>query len=127
VVWLVVSVAGFLFLIIPGIYTLVSWYFVVQAVVIDNDRGLRPISRSSALVRGKWWRTAGVGLAFLIPSEGAAQLIGLAFNPIASAANSQAVLVVGELVADTLTLPFLAIGATLYYLQLRAEAAAASR
>ncbi len=36
-------------------------------------------------------------------------------------------LVVGEIVADTLTLPFLAIGATLYYLQLRAVPAAAVR
>jgi hypothetical protein len=127
VIWLVVSAAGFLFLIVPGIYTLVSWYFVVQAVVIDNDRGLAPISRSSALVRGNWWRSAGIGLAFLIPSEGLAALIGAAFAPLASAANSQAVLVAGEIVADTLTLPFLAIGATLYYLDLRVAAAAAGR
>ncbi len=69
-VWLVVSIVGFVSLIVPGIYTFVSWYFVVQAVVIDNCRGLAPVSRSSALVRGRWWRTAGVGLVFLVPSAG---------------------------------------------------------
>jgi hypothetical protein len=124
VVWLVVSAAGFLLLIIPGIYTFVSWYFVVQAVVLDGERGLAPISRSAALVRGNWWRSAGTGLAFLIPSAIATALIGAAFAPLASAANSDAVLVAGEIVADALTLPFLAIGATLYYLQLRERAGA---
>ena len=127
IVWLVVSAAGFLILIVPGIYTFVSWYFVVQAVVLDNCRGLSPISRSSALVRGRWWRTAGVGLVFLIPTAGATALIGAAFAPLANAANSDAVLVLGEVVADVLTLPFLAIGATLYYLQLRSAPAAAVR
>jgi hypothetical protein len=125
VVWLVVSAVGFLILIVPGIYTFVSWYFVVQAVVLDGERGLRPISRSSALVRGRWWHSAGVGLAFLVPSAIVTALIGVAFAPLANAANSDALLVAGEIVADALTLPFLAIGATLYYLQLRELAGAA--
>jgi hypothetical protein len=124
VVWLVVSAAGFLLLIFPGIYTFVSWYFVVQAVVIDGVRGLAPISRSSALVRGNWWRSAGIGLAFLIPAALVTVVVGFAFAPLASAANSDALLVAGEIVADALTLPFLAIGATLYYLQLRERAGA---
>jgi hypothetical protein len=124
VIWLVVSAAGFLILIFPGIYTFVSWYFVVQAVVIDGERGLAPISRSSALVRGNWWRSAGVGLAFLVPSAIVTALIGAACAPLATATNSDAVLVAGEVVADALTLPFLAIGATLYYLQLRERAGA---
>jgi hypothetical protein len=124
-VWLVVSAVGFLVLIIPGIYTLVSWYFVVQAVVIDGQRGLTPISRSSALVRGNWWRSAGVGLAFVVPS-GVAQwvIIDPIFGAIASATNSDAVLVAGEIVAAAVTQPFVAIGATLYYLQLRERAGA---
>ena len=127
IVWLAVSAGGFLLLIFPGIYTFVSWYFVVQAVVIDGDRGLVPIARSSALVRGNWWRTAGAGLAFFLPSAVATALIGAAFAPLADAANSDAVLVVGEIIADAVTLPFLAIGATLYYLQLRDEATLRAR
>jgi hypothetical protein len=124
-VWLVVSAGGFLVLIFPGLYTFVSWFFVVQAVVIDKARGLAPIARSAALVRGRWWRTAGVGLSFFVPSAAATALIGAVAAPLAGAANSDAVLVGATVLADTLTLPFLAIGATLYYLELRAQAASA--
>lgn len=121
-VWLLVSGVGFVLLIFPGIYTLVSWYFVVQAVVIDGDRGLAPIARSQQLVRGRWWRSVGVGLAFLVPTAVVTTVIGAAFAPLASASNSAAVLVVGEAVADAVTVPFMAIGATLYYLSLRESA-----
>jgi hypothetical protein len=54
VAWLGVSILGFVSLIVPGLYIFVSWYFVVQAVVIDGDRGLAPIGRSARLVRGHW-------------------------------------------------------------------------
>jgi hypothetical protein len=114
-------------IIVPGLYTFVSWYFVVQAVVIDEDRGLAAISRSAALVRGKWWRSLGVGICFVLPSVIASGVIGAAFTPLASAANSDAVIAVGQAVADTVTLPFLAIGATVYYMQLRVEAARTAR
>ena len=43
VAWLAAVFVG-LFLIVPGVYILISWYFVVQAVVIDGDRGLAPIA-----------------------------------------------------------------------------------
>ena len=45
VVWIVVSILGFVSLIVPGVYVFVSWYFVVQAVVIDGDRGFAAITR----------------------------------------------------------------------------------
>ena len=64
VVWLAVSFLGFVSLIVPGFYIFVSWYFVVQAVVIDGYRGFAPISRSARLVRGHWWQSAIVGVAF---------------------------------------------------------------
>ena len=105
-----------------SIYLLVSWYFVVQAVVIDGDRGLAPIARSAALVRGNWWRSAGIGLCFLLIVAAPARVdrrrlrqpreLGQLLRAWSSS---------GEIVADALTLPFLAIGATLYYLQLRAR------
>ena len=65
--WLGVSFLGFVSLIVPGISIFVSWYFVVQAVVIDGDRGFAPIRRSAALVRGHWWQSAVVGIA--LPSS----------------------------------------------------------
>lgn len=122
-VWLVVSAAGFVLLIIPGIYTFVNWYFVVQAVAIDGARGFEPLSRSAALVRGNWWRSVGVGACFVVINVVVTEVITALFDSLASSANSYAVLVVGEVVAYAVMLPYLAIGATLYYLDLREQAA----
>ena len=126
--WLAVSFVGLVTLIVPGIYIFVSWYFVVQAVVIDGDRGFKPIVRSAALVRGHWWRSAGTGLAFVCIAALVPQLVlDYAFTPVARAANSYAVVVLVVAVARVIALPFVAIGSTLYYLQLREAALAASR
>jgi hypothetical protein len=122
-VWLLISAAGFVLLIVPGIYTFVNWYFVVQAVSIDGARGFEPLTRSAALVRGNWWRSFGVGACFVVINVLVTEVITALFGARASAANTGAVLVAGEIVAYALMLPFLAIGATLYYLDLRELAA----
>ena len=128
VAWLAVSFVGLVTLILPGIYIFVSWYFVVQAVVIDGERGFKPIARSAALVRGHWWQTAGTGLAFVFIAALVPQLVlDYAFTPVARSANSYAVVVLVVAVARVIALPFVAIGSTLYYLQLREAALAASR
>ena len=124
VVWWAAVAAG-LVVVVLSIYLFVSWYFVVQAVVIDGDRGLAPIARSAALVRGNWWRSFGIGLCFVLIVVAPRQLIVGIFDSFASSANSYAVVVAGEIISDALLLPFLAIGATLYYLDLRAAAASA--
>jgi hypothetical protein len=127
VAWLVaVVLAGSLF-ILPGIYLLVSWYFVVQAVVIDGDRGFAPIIRSAGYVRRRWWRTAGLLLALQLGAAIPAELIVLIFTSLARSANAEAIVVLGNIVGFALTLPFQAIGTTLYYLQIREAAAQAGR
>lgn len=125
VVWLVVSLAGLFALIVPGIYIAVSWYFVVQAVVIDGDRGLAPIARSAALVRGRWWQTFGTGLAFQLTAALIPQLV-LAYllTPVARSANSYAIVVLVVVLVRVIALPLVAIGSTLYYLHLRESAPA---
>ncbi len=122
VIWLAVSALGAVTLILPGIYVFVSWYFVVQAVVIDGDRGLAPIGRSATLVRGHWWQSAATGLAFLIASYLPPLALQYAFTPLARSVNSYAVVVGVVALARVVTLPFVAIGASLYYLHLRDSA-----
>jgi hypothetical protein len=128
VIWLGVSFLGLVTLIVPGIYVLVSWYFVVQAVVIDGDRGFAPILRSAALVRGRWWRTLGTGVAFLFVGGLVPELVlSYAFTPLARSVNSYAIVVLLDALVRVIVLPFVAIGATLYYLQLRETAAGLAR
>ncbi len=125
--WLGVSFLGFVSLIVPGIYIFVSWYFVVQAVVIDGDRGFAPIRRSAALVRGHWWQSAVVGIAFRLAALAPQAAIVYALTPLASSVNSYAVVVIAGVIASVIALPVLAIGASLYYLYLRDAAAKAAR
>ncbi|MCA1688925.1 MAG: hypothetical protein LC720_00260 [Actinobacteria bacterium] len=119
VLWAAAVFAGLLALFIPGIYIAVSWYFGAQAVVIDDRRGLAALARSGELVRGRWWRAAATGVvlqvAVLIPGS----VVSVVFDEAARAANSTAILVLGGIVAQTFALPFVAIGATLFYLDLR--------
>jgi len=118
-----VALGLFLLLVIPGIYFLVSWYFVVQAVVIDRCRGFGAVTMSSSLVRGHWWHTAGVVICLELLTGIAAQGVIAIFEALATAANSDALIVIGSVLIDTVALPFVAVGATLYYLELRERAA----
>lgn len=125
--WLAVVLVGLVTVVLPGIYVAVSWYFVVQAVVIEGDRGLKPIARSAAVVRGRWWQSAFVGLAFQLTSAAAQFLIVRVFAALAQSADSYALVVLGAAVGSAVTLPFVAIGATQYYLLLADSAAGGPR
>jgi hypothetical protein len=120
ILWIVALAAGLFALILPGIYISVSWYFVAQAVVVDDRRGLAALARSGELVRGRWTGAALTGLAFQLAVLVAGSLVGYAFSVAASAVNADAVLVLGDVIFQSFAIPFVAIGATLFYLDLRA-------
>lgn len=122
VLFVVALAAGFFALIIPGIYILVSWYFVAQAVVVDDRRGLAALARSGELVRGHWPAAALVGLAFQLAILIPGMVVSTAFDAAARGLDAAAVLVIGGIFVQAFSLPFVAIGATLFYLDLRADA-----
>jgi hypothetical protein len=122
VIMFVSAVLFGLILIVPGIYIAVSWYFVVQAVAVDGHRGVAAASASAALVRGRWWHTAGVLICLQLLADVASAAATAIFESLATAVNSDAVVVLGNVLIDTVALPFVAIGATLYYLELRKRA-----
>ena len=65
---LLVSVVG-----IPwGIRQLVRYQFLPQAIVLEGRNARASLERSSALVRGRWWWTAGavVGVEFVVTIAG---------------------------------------------------------
>jgi hypothetical protein len=118
----VVVAAGLFVLLIPGIYVAVSWYFAVQAVAVDGRRGFGAITTSADLVRGNWWHCAGIGICYFIVLLFASLVPQGIFGSLAIATNSDALVVVGDVVLDSIVLPFIAIGSTLYYLDLRTRA-----
>ena len=114
---------GLAALILPGIYLLVRWFFVPQAVVIDGKRGVESLQHSADLVHGSWWRTFGVvvlvNLAVTIP----ALVVLTPFTAAAQSADREVISLAGEIVVETLTAPFVAIVSTLLYHDLRARLA----
>jgi hypothetical protein len=119
VLYVAAVIAGFFAFVVPGVFIAVSWYFVAQAVVIENRRGFAALSRSGELVRGNWWRALGAGLAFNIAVAVPSSVVKTAFDAAAKAADAQGLLVLGNIVYEAFALPFVAVGATLFYLQLR--------
>lgn len=114
--------AGLSIFVIPGLYVFVSWYFALQAVAVDGRRGFAAIRTSAELVRGHWWRSLGVGIFYFLVLLFVSVVPLDLFSSLAAAANSYALVVLGTAVLDSLALPFLAIGSTLYYLELRTRA-----
>jgi Membrane domain of glycerophosphoryl diester phosphodiesterase len=62
----ILIVIGFLFLVIPGVYLIVRWIFIPETVVLERKGAFAALSRSGELVRGSWWRVAGIGLVLFL-------------------------------------------------------------
>jgi hypothetical protein len=107
--------------ILIGIYLLIRWYFVVQAVVVDRRRPAAALTRSAELVQGSWWRTLGVVLLAAIATVVPAALVAIPFEAAANGADSSALALAGNVLATTLVAPYSAIVATLLYFDLRSR------
>ena len=59
----VLTVIGFVFCVIPGIYLAVAFAVALPVLMSEGQRGRKALGRSGALVRGRWWKTA---LALLV-------------------------------------------------------------
>jgi hypothetical protein len=119
VLYLAAVLAGFFAFVLPGIFVAVNWYFVAQAVVVDDRRGVAALARSGELVRGNWRRALAAGLVFNLAVAIPSTLVNVVFDAIARAVNAEGVIVLGDIVYQAFALPFVAIGATLFYLRLR--------
>jgi uncharacterized membrane protein SpoIIM required for sporulation len=103
--------AGFICLIVPGIYLSVRLGFVLYAIVSNNCTAIDGLKHSSKLVEGRWWNVFGsmlVVILFLIPVMIVAGIIGAIFSsqPLIAA-------LLGTIVGIIATPPI-----TLYYVKL---------
>ena len=99
-------------------FILVVWYFHVQAIMIEGRRNLDALSRSYELVKGNWWRVFGIGALFVAVMVGFF-VVALIPIVIASLSGNQSVGIVLFGVAAVLATPFMIIGGTVVYLDLR--------
>jgi hypothetical protein len=106
-------------LIIPGIYLFVRWYFVPQAVVLEEAYGASALRASGRLVEGAWWRTLGLIVLVNVVALVVALVLGAPFTAAADSADRALWALIGEIVASAVTQPFGALYSTLLYFDLR--------
>lgn len=114
-------IAGFIALIIPGIYVSVRLAVALQATVAEGRRPAEAMSRSWELVKDNWWRVFGILTVLFLLAYTIAAVLALPLVVAASAADSGALLVAAQIAVDTVTLSFLALGSTLLFFDLRAR------
>jgi hypothetical protein len=110
---------GLILFVVPGIWLAVRLYFAAQAVVVDGLGPTAALRRSSELVRGNWWRTAGYLL-------GTGLLFGIAGTIVVSilgATGSAPIYVASLIVVEAITVSLSGIFATLLFFDLRARRA----
>jgi hypothetical protein len=121
VITLVVTILGFLLLIIPGIIAAVRLTLAPAVVVVEDVRGTKAVSRSWNLTAGHFWRVFGtlilsgiitaVGAAIIqIPAEVITTMIGPDGWPVSA---------LGTAVASALITPFSLLIVVLLYFDLR--------
>jgi hypothetical protein len=115
---------AFVALIIPGIWLYVAWSLATPALLIENLRGRRALGRSYRLVKGRWWRTAGVLLVANILVTfvaGVIQgvLVAVALSSSGSVLVAVTVVSLAAALSSLLTQPFHAAVVTVLYYDLR--------
>jgi hypothetical protein len=96
-------IAGFVLLIIPGLYLSIAWILTSPIVILEGVYGTRAIGRSRQLMRGNMWRAVGIlvlgwiivavlgavlGAVFkVVPvlgpvAQGLAQSVGVAYSAV---------------------------------------------
>lgn len=96
-----------------GLYFAVYWSMFVPLIIDERVGPIRALSRSRQLVRGNWWRTFGISASLFL-------LAFLINFIVAQIGGSDLISSAGAAVAALVTIPFLAMGLSVLYEDLRA-------
>jgi hypothetical protein len=109
----VLTVVGFLLLVIPGLIALTVWSVAAPVVVLERPKGLKAMGRSRRLVSGNGWQVFGVILVL-----GVAVAIVAGAIEIAAESAGTGVGIVVRVIVGVLTAPLSALGAAVLYFEL---------
>lgn len=108
--------AGFLALVIPGVFLLVRWAVVAQAAAIDNENWVEALKRSWSLTRGNWLHVFGL---LLVTGLCVAVLRGLGLS--ATGTHITPITVAVGILIDTLARSFVALSTAVLFFDLVAR------
>lgn len=103
-----------LLLIVPGIIWMGYYTFVIYVVALRDRGGMRALSYSKALVRGRWWRVVGFVCALLLLT-----LMPMIAIEIAAPTTSGATSVISGIATD-LVMSFMTVAVCVLFLNLDA-------
>ena len=117
----IVTIIGFILLIIPGIIVLVRLTLTAPVLVVEDVRGTKALGRSWRLTKGHFWRVLGLlVLSALIASVGAAIItIPTQFAAVALGEGGWPVAALGSALATVLITPFSSLIVVLLYFDMR--------
>jgi hypothetical protein len=113
----IMSLVGFLLLVVPGIWTLVAGYFAAQIAVLERESPFDSVLRSIRFVRGHWWPTAGTLLVGWLATTAGFTPAGLAIRGLRPGVAYIVLLTLSRALALSLS----ALFGTLLYFSLRAR------
>jgi hypothetical protein len=100
-----------LLLVIPGIYLLVRWGFVLYAIVLNKSSAMDGLKYSSKLVQGRWWPVFGSMLLLVLLVLPVSVFMGILSTIFASQPIIAAI--IGSVVSILFSPPF-----AMYYVKL---------
>jgi hypothetical protein len=110
---------GLILLIIPGLWLMIALFPAFLVPVVERLGPAASLSRGYRLVKGSWWRTAGIlTVMFLIVAAlvYALQIVSaLVVLPFMSSGNPSQLMTTAGLLAAVLTAPLLPLGYCLMY------------
>lgn len=113
--------SGIVLFIVPGVILWVLWSMASQVVVAEGLSGPAALRRSQGLVQGSGWWTFTVVLVVNLMSSVFGVVVELPLQAAAKAADAQALILVGDLLAPVVTFPLVAIALGLAYFTLHSR------
>jgi hypothetical protein len=120
-------IGGFIGAIVLAIWLWAAWSVAIPALLTEDARGSKALTRSFRLVKGGWWRTFGLvflgylGAAFVSGIISTVPQIVLLTDVGDSVVASLAISGLGSALASVLTTPFIAALVTVLYFDLRVK------
>ena len=106
---------GLVLLIVPGLVLLTWWSLVLPVIVLERAQVLKAFGRSRELVRGNGWSVFGLIVLTIVLVIAASIVIAIVLFWLPNEVQSY----ITDVVANTLTAPFVALAWTLMYYRLR--------
>ncbi|HEY6758473.1 MAG TPA: hypothetical protein VI318_03250 [Baekduia sp.] len=125
IVFVVGICAGFVALILPGIWLTVAWSVAYPVMLVEGLGGVSALKRSFKLTEHRWWATCGrIAVAYLLVTviSGVASALFLVPSSLLASDTSTGALLLSRassFVVSLLTTPFIAAVTTLVYFDLR--------